>query len=99
MQKYCQEVHDAFINKVKRRGDRKVATLRLRDNADVTCSFIDVASSLDGKGYTLALSSKGKTTLPSYTILRGFELLALKSKILGEAGRALVTLDVFNKRR
>lgn len=99
MQKYVQEMHNAFMKKVKSGANRKIGTVRLRDNDDVTGSFIDIASSLESKGYTLALSAKGKTSLPSYTILRGFELLALKDKILSEAGRALVTLDIFEERR
>lgn len=99
MQKYVQEMHDAFREKVAKMPTRKVGSMRLRDNDDVTNSFIDVASSLESKGCTLALSAKGKTTLPSYTILRGFELLELRSKILNEAGRALVMLDIFDERR
>lgn len=98
MQEYVQKMHDAFVNKVKQRSSRKVGTVRLRDDDDVTNSFIDIASSLESKGCTLALSAKGKTTLPSYVILRGFELLELRSKILSEAGRALVTLDIFEER-
>lgn len=99
MQKYVQEMHDAFRKKVAKMPTRKVGSMRLRDNDDVTNSFIDVASSLESKGCTLALSAKGKTTLPSYTILRGFELLELRDKILNEAGRALVMLDIFDERR
>lgn len=98
MQEYVQKMHDAFVNKVKQRPTRKVGTVRLRDNGDVTDSFIDIASSLESKGCTLVLSAKGKTTLPSYTILRGFELLELRGKILSEAGRALVTLDIYESR-
>lgn len=99
MQKYVQEMHDAFRKKVAKMPTRKVGSMRLRDNDDVTNSFIDVASSLESKGCTLILSAKGKTTLPSYTILRGFELLELRDKILNEAGRALVMLDIFDERR
>lgn len=95
MHQYVQEMHNAFISKVKQKANRKVGTVRLRDNDDVTSSFIDIASSLESKGCTLVLSAKGKTTLPSYTILRGFELLALRGKILNEAGRALVILDIY----
>ena len=92
-------MHDAFRKKVAKMPTRKVGSMRLRDNDDVTNSLIDVASSLESKGCTLALSAKGKTTLPSYTILRGFELLELRDKILNEAGRALVMLDIFDERR
>lgn len=99
MQEYVQEMHNVFVKKVKRKADRKVATVRLRDNSDVNDSLVDIVSSMEGRGYTLALSAKGKTTLPSYVVLRGFELLALKSKILSEAGRALVSLDIFEERR
>jgi len=99
MQRYVQEMHDAFRKKVAKMPTRKVGSMRLRDNDDVTNSLIDVASSLESKGCTLALSAKGKTTLPSYTILRGFELLELRDKILNEAGRALVMLDIFDERR
>ena len=99
MQEYVQKMHDAFVRKVRRKADRKVVTIRLRDNDDVTSSFIDIASSLVSKGCTLVLSAKGKTTLPSYVVLRGFELLALKDKILAEASRALITLDIFEERR
>lgn len=99
MQRYVQEMHDAFRKKVAKMPTRKVGSVRLRDNDDVTNSFIDVAGSLESKGCTLALSAKGKTTLPSYTILRGFELLELRDKILNEAGRALVMLDIFDERR
>ncbi len=99
MQRYVQEMHDAFRKKVAKMPTRKVGSMRLRDNGDVTNSLIDVASSLESKGCTLILSAKGKTTLPSYTILRGFELLELRDKILNEAGRALVMLDIFDERR
>lgn len=99
MQRYVQEMHDAFRKKVAKMPTRKVGSMRLRDNGDVTNSFIDVASSLESKGCTLALSAKGKTTLPSYVVLRGFELLELRDKILNEAGRALVMLDIFDERR
>lgn len=99
MQRYVQEMHDAFRKKVAKMPTRKVGSMRLRDNGDVTNSLIDVASSLESKGCTLILSAKGKTTLPSYVILRGFELLELRNKILGEAGRALVMLDMFDERR
>lgn len=99
MQRYVQEMHDAFRKKVAKMPTRKVGSMRLRDNDDVTNSFIDVASSLESKGCTLILSAKGKTTLPSYVVLRGFELLELRDKILNEAGRALVMLDIFDERR
>lgn len=99
MQRYVQEMHDAFRKKVAKMPTRKVGSMRLRDNGDVTNSLIDVASSLESKGCTLILSAKGKTTLPSYVILRGFELLELRNKILDEAGRALVMLDMFDERR
>jgi len=99
MQRYVQEMHDAFRKKVAKMPTRKVGSMRLRDNGDVTNSLIDVASSLESKGCTLILSAKGKTTLPSYVVLRGFELLELRDKILNEAGRALVMLDIFDERR
>jgi len=99
MQKYVQEMHDAFRKKVAKMPTRKVGSVRLRDDANVTNSFIDIVNSLESKGYTLVLSAKGKTTLPSYIILRGFELLELRDKILNEAGRALVTLDIYDERR
>lgn len=95
MREYTRMFHESFCSKIAKRANRKVATVRLRDDQAVNDALLDSLCKLEAQhDFTLTLSVKGKASLPSFVIIRGFELASLKPKILEDARRALVVFDL-----
>jgi hypothetical protein len=94
MQEYTKKFHELFLAKLANKDKSKVATVRLRDDAVANDKLLDVLCKLESDGYSISMSVKGKTSLPSFIFLRGFELEALKPAILTDAHRSLVVFDI-----
>lgn len=94
MRKYTQLMHESVVRKLKTPSAKRLVTVRLSDCEPVNEIFIDRLIALEREGCLLSIMTRGKSSLPRYCILQGFEVEKLKNQISKDARRSLVTLEL-----
>lgn len=94
MRKYTQLMHESVVRKIKTPGAKRLITVRLGGCESVNELLIDELVALERDGHSLSIMTRGKSSLPRYCILQGFEVDKLKNQISKDARRSLVTLEL-----
>jgi len=93
---YVKMMHESSARKASAISKwKRVASFRFGTNKFINGSMIDLLINIENKMDTvMVVSTKGKSTLPSYSMMRGFDLDKLRDNITSDSRRCIVTAEI-----
>lgn len=96
MREYVEMMHKSSARKAGAITKwRKVFSFRFGTSREINDQVIDaIIQTEKNESVVMILSTKGKSSLPSYSMLRGFELDKLRTSITADAKRCVVGIEL-----